>query len=240
MLKRLGTGDGAPPFVALMMPVALFFVAVPLPIVSLRTINTFREVADNSENGSLRFAAGTALQIARAFWDGAVGALMTIVVAFVIDRRRRQHASDATVEPLADAPAPSTTWRGWIIGAAALLTVPVGWLVWYVGGVGAFVLEAALLFEPATAVTPANLQSQVAYWSGQISSRLVTGLIGGAIAAVLLLALAFINLTIVRSARISNRASTIAHGVIGLTVVALVVHLARLGFALRSYAELIR
>jgi hypothetical protein len=227
--RRSAARDDAAPLASLMLPLALLFVVVPIPLASLQIIRSFQAYAETSENAGRAFAETAAFALTLPFWYGALACLFALLLATTVDLLRlRSRADSSTAADLAT----TTTSAGWLAAGSALLIVPVGLVVTYVGQLAPLLTSASrrLILEPGQ--PPSADAASMADWSAAIANRLITGVVaGGLLVAIVVAVAAVLMLTIQRSA-MTRRHARVARAGAALATVALAAHAARLGLQL--------
>lgn len=221
---------GSSPFVSLALPLALLFVALPIPLASLQVIQAFQNYAEAGEANSRAFALRAAYAITQPFWQGAVAAVFVLMLATAVDFRRQRLAASSADG--ASTTLVRTNGAGWLVVSSAAMVLPVAALVLYVGQVPDILGSAAqrLLPEPGTPAPadPGNLQA----WSTMMANRLIAGLAGGTVVAVLVVSLAAVMILTVKRATISPRHAALARASAAIVTAALAVHAAFLAYRL--------
>jgi uncharacterized membrane protein (DUF485 family) len=157
------------------LPAALLFVILPIPVLMFATIRGFKDIAAIGGN-SYSTVAALSLEINRGLWLGSLGVLMTMVLAAILQWRASSANGDDVSEP-------RRTWRDRVLLACALFVVPAA-LVAYVAGEVPHVLMGAM--DLVTGAPESRVSSsELGNLSVKISALLVTGFLGGLALAVI-------------------------------------------------------
>ncbi len=175
-----GRSDALPVHL-LALPMALLVVVAPVPVESIRAIRVFQAVA--SQGGSVPLArivelATGMLEPFRFALSLATSLLVAAVAAGLIRRRNVGPSGGEAVTG-------SRLERGtWVVASLAAGIGLVGALLAFVTGVPPLVMEAGEAFAGAPSATGARLTP--GEFAEAISIRLIVGVIGGAVAALLM------------------------------------------------------
>jgi hypothetical protein len=156
------------------LPAALLFVILPIPLLMFSTVRGFQQIARQGVNSN-SLVVGYSLDINRALWLGSLGVLATMLVAAFLQWRSSAHSTEQTAED-------SRTWRDWVLLACALLVIPTVIMAYIAGEVPRAVIGA---MEMTTGTTPSNVSSsELGSLSAKIAALLLTGFIGGLVLAI--------------------------------------------------------
>jgi hypothetical protein len=206
--------DASSPLVLLVLPLALLFLLTAVPTAAYATVTTFQAIAATG-NSSREMAMSAVRSMTLRLVTGGVGALLTLVVAFAIDRRRG--AVPVDVGEISASALRAPAWIGWMFLTPVLVMVPAGILFWYVGELPAMIAQVAAATLPPATVAGEDLD----YWSRRISARLVVGVGGGILLSLLVAILAAFNGVAAGRARMPAGAARVARWLVALAAVAL-------------------
>jgi len=189
LLQSWRIGRSSALFVLSILPLALLFLIVPVPLAAVRTIQGFRALAAAGQGG-VREAAGMAIEITRALMLGSIGFLVTLGIAAGLQVRATR--LDARSEFRRHFDSVRRVSGTWVLLSSSLLVIPIGWLLYVMREV------TTLIMRGSTAGT------DVAQLSEMISNRLILAALGGfpMIAAVFVFGVG--NLFAARLARMSD------------------------------------
>jgi len=154
------------------LPAALLFAILPIPIVMLSTIRGFQRIAERQGTGSYAAAGTLSLEINRALWLGSVGLVIAMVAASLL----QWHASKSVPEDVAELP---WTWREWFLLVSGLLVVPAAFLTYIAWAVPHTLVGAMeMMTDGPVSRLPS---SELGNLSAKISTLLMTGFAGGLI-----------------------------------------------------------
>jgi hypothetical protein len=119
-------GVRGPNFVIAALPMALLFLAVPVPVTAIQMIRGFRTLA-SATGGGFAAAAGWCIAIDRALLFGCLGCAVTLAIAGFLQFRAVQYP--AVPATPATAPVPDDAWRLGIFHGSVLLILPIAFLV---------------------------------------------------------------------------------------------------------------
>jgi hypothetical protein len=156
------------------LPAALLFLTLPIPVLMFSTVRGFQQIARQGSSAN-SLVVGYSLDINRALWLGSLGVLATMLVAGFLQWRS---SPDGTEQPAEE----SRTWRDWLLLACALVVIPTMILAYIGGEVPRTVIGA---MEMTTGTAPSNVpSSELGNLSAKIAGLILTGFIGGLVLAI--------------------------------------------------------
>ena len=167
--RRGATGQ----HVLAILPAALLFIILPIPVLLFSTVRGFRSIAQQGRDSSST-ATAVCLDLNRALWLGTLGVLASMIVAALL----QWHADRARP---GDVTQSRRTWRDWVLIACAMLVLPTV-LLGYVADVVPRTIIGVM--EAMTGGAARLSTSELGAMSSRISTLLVTGILAGLFLAV--------------------------------------------------------
>lgn len=209
LVRYARRGQGSAPLILSAMPLALLMLVTPIPLVALWTIDAFRTLGQTG-TATLIDAGRLARGMLDPLWWGAVGFLVAICAAAVLQRSETQRVDAALAESPVE-PAAGRWWASALPVASVVLIIPAAFLFFRQAELATFVMEAggALRNHGPTSVAGLPLEE----FSQMMSARLIVGTLGGfALLAVVLMS-AVINIVSFRSSSHSEGLLMVSRGV---------------------------
>jgi hypothetical protein len=226
---RAGRGSGQ--LVLRILPTALLFLTLPVPVTVWAMIRGFGDIA-TSGSGGVATIGPLCLAIVRASRTGAIVFLITIIAAAILQTFGGPGGAEAPGGASSDYA--GSTWVTIVAAASLLAIVPVELLNYVTQGIARLIMRAA---TPGAMVMNAERISEV---SATIANQSMLALITGVFLTVLVAGLGGVNLIVGRSrtvwdplARASTFLLTAAGGWIAWTVFRLSADIEAFQIALR-------
>jgi hypothetical protein len=140
LFRQWRSGRGSAQFVLSVVPLALLFVIVPIPLSAVRTVREFQALAAGGHAGA-KEATALALGIARPLWLGSLAFLVVVtiagglqVLASHLDRQRKAASSNSGGR--------RRVWGNRTLLASSLLVIPVAILSYLMQTVATLTMRA--------------------------------------------------------------------------------------------------
>jgi len=211
---------GPLPIMLASVPLGMLLPVLPIAPATIGMIRGFQSMSQSGRAGTVE-AAQLSIDVSRPLFWGCLGFVLTIVVAaFLQMRTEPSEPEHATLMSADSAPAPPLNVTSLVVlVGSSLLAIPVAALIHLAAAVPRLVMSVAVRLSPLEAAARAPDADALRRTSEQISSQLVSSVLLGIVASLMLVGTVTVILVMLRPGRAPRWVTSYSWAVAAVSVI---------------------